>query len=397
MHLGPIMNTSRVNEQMIKAAFAGDAHALSRSLADGADPKHIDDSGMNALIFAARSGSASCVKLLIPLSDCDLTCADGFNALGHAAIGGHIEAATELLTRISAKSYDREGRTPLIVALTFKHWPLAKMLAPLSDIQATDGDGQTALLHAACRLGGSELVEMLIPLSDTQFSSERKLPILSLAALHGDERSVELLAPFFNPNETIPRSGGITPLHSSASRGHPLAIKALLAAGARPVSKNDGETPLMAAAQKGHMACIDALLPSSDAKAANRRGWTALMMPHRNGRYMVMGKPHPVHPALIAASDPLAANNEGMTALMLAVENSAYDWTLALAGCSNLAAVNKNGRHALDLAKQTELTYPKKNEARLVRDAIFSLMEATTLAGSLKPRQALKTPAAKSL
>lgn len=392
------MKNKSVNEQMIKAAFAGDAHALARSLADGADPKHIDDSGMNALIFAARSGSASCVKLLIPLSDCELACVDGFNALGHAAIGGHIEAATELLTRISAKSYDREGRTPLIVALTFKHWPLAKMLAPLSDIQATDADGQTALLHAACRLGGSELVEMLIPLSDPQFSSERKLPILSLAALHGDERSVELLAPFFNPNETIPRSGGITPLHSSASRGHPLAIKALLAAGARPVSKNDGETPLMAAAQKGHMACIDALLPSSDAKAANRRGWTALMMmPHRNGRSMVMGKPHPVHPALIAASDPLAANNEGMTALMLAVENSAYDWTLALAGGSNLAAVNKNGLNALDLAKQTELAYPKKIEARQARDAIFSLMEATTLAGSLKPRQPPKSPSAKSL
>ncbi|MGE3273641.1 MAG: ankyrin repeat domain-containing protein [Vicinamibacterales bacterium] len=132
-------------------------------------------------------------------------------------------------------------------AMAGDHEAVRALLKDGADVNATQGDGVTAL-HWAARRGDAELARMLIVAGA-------------------------------NPRATT-RFGDYTPLHLAAERGAGDVVAALVAAGANPDAlTTTGASPLMLAAGAGDIAAITALVDAgADVNAAEAdRGQTPLM------------------------------------------------------------------------------------------------------------------------
>jgi ankyrin repeat protein len=93
----------------------------------GADPFHVNYSGVNPLMCAARCGSGPCIEALLEEGvDADYANTDlggGEHALLLAAESGSV-AAVRLLLAAGARlnRADKEGRTPLWAAARYDRW-----------------------------------------------------------------------------------------------------------------------------------------------------------------------------------------------------------------------------------------------------------------------------------
>lgn len=179
---------------------------------------------------------------------------------------------------------DPEGRTPILLALYFRHEELAKLIrerTPSPDIfeaaalgetelvegllgtvpegakaMAPDGFGLLGLAVYFGRVGTAEFLLSAGANPNTSSANAFKVrPIHSAAAHRDSATSLELVKLLLqrdaDPNTT--QAGGWTPLHQAAAHGREEIVKLLVENGASLTAKSeDGRTPLEMARAKGH-------------------------------------------------------------------------------------------------------------------------------------------------
>jgi ankyrin repeat protein len=250
--------------------------------------------GMTALLFAARSGDAESVRLLVAAgADANEALPDGSAALIVAAHSGHRLAAMALLEK---------GANPNDAAV-----------------------GYTAL-HAAVLRADVELMKALLARG-----ADPNAPITKGTPVRRNSQDFEL------PNTLI----GATPYTLAAKYLEPEIMRALAAAGAdtrRPMK--DGATPLMAAVGMGIVA------PAQDEKrGTDRRGLAILDGGIVEPESRVLDT---VITALTLGIDLEAVNPSGETALHIASAQGYESVVRALAERgANLNARNARGQTPL--------------------------------------------------
>ena len=173
-------------------------------------PGAVDRSGRTALMHAAIGGCAECVEILLDAPGADVARRDGSGstALSLACGINHLAAALVLLRKGNAdpRQMDRFDNPPLILAIRSRFFDLAHALLDFgADPRARDLRKQTALMWAA---GGGDLdiLRRLLPLSDANASDAGGLTaLMSLCAADASRQRrdqaaqcVELLAPVSN-------------------------------------------------------------------------------------------------------------------------------------------------------------------------------------------------------
>ena len=111
---------------------------------------------------------------------------------------------------------------------------MVELLLPESDANASNKNGQTALMYAA-RYGNKDLVGLLLPKSDAKATDKQGYTALMYAAFYGTEQMVKIL---------------------------------LSKSDAKANNNYDGKTALMYAVRRyGKTKMVELLLPESDVKA----------------------------------------------------------------------------------------------------------------------------------
>jgi ankyrin repeat protein len=288
--------------QLVTAACKGDAAAVARLLAAGADPNaSMAERGASgkmvratALCVAAAHSQPEVARLLLD-AGADPSRAGGIGAtpLMVAANCGQLEVLRLLLARGAAvDAVDPEGWTAFHCACDMNQLECAEALARAGcDVGikthngATGGERAEARGHAAV-LARLRAVEAERPrAAQTAAGSSEPEPVPSAEALGlldalaldssaaaGRRDAVaavaRLLAAGADPNASVPGrrpSGEVflsTPLYMAAGHGRLEAARLLLDAGADPsLAGSDGATtPLMAAAGKGQLEMLRLLL-----------------------------------------------------------------------------------------------------------------------------------------
>lgn len=195
------------------------------------------------------------------------------------------------------------------------------LLAENIDVDATAGDGSTALL-VAIELGDLPLSERLLDAgaSASAANAQRVTP-LAVAARAGDARLLELLiAHGADVNERS--SEGHTVLMLAARNGQPDAVSLLIDKGA-DVSASEpfrGQTALMWAAGAGNVDATRALLEHGAAvDTRSVVGFTALLFAVRNGSLDAL------RVLIEHGADVNAVAPDGTSALGMAVVNAYYE------------------------------------------------------------------------
>ena len=126
-----------------------------KGILEGHDPNMTSETGMTALILAARYGDTSVVLLLMsdPRVDVNLCDENGMTALYFASWKGHSEIVSILLANpnVLRNVRDRWGITPLMISAGDGHATVVKMLLADQHVDPTMTDwveGWTALNYA---------------------------------------------------------------------------------------------------------------------------------------------------------------------------------------------------------------------------------------------------------
>ena len=178
---------------------------------------------------------------------------------------------------------DPTGRTPILLALYFRHEALAKLIrerTPSPDLFEAAALGETELveellektpegaravapdgfgvLGLAVYFGRPETAQVLLKAGanpDTSSANEFKVwPIHSAAANRDADTSLELVRMLleWDANPNVTQAGGWTPLHQAAAHGREEIARLLVENGASLMAKSeDGRTPLEMARAKG--------------------------------------------------------------------------------------------------------------------------------------------------
>jgi ankyrin repeat protein len=162
------------------------------------------------------------------------------------------------------------------------------LLAKGASLSAQDSGGNTSL-HIAAANGKVAVMKLLIAAGaevDARTQMGGFTPLHS-AALAGDAEAAKLLlASGADPNAKDAMGTGDTPLHCAAMKGHEKVVAALLDKGAQVNGAGrSGLTPLHYAAHEGYMVIVELLLArGADVNLRDRRGDTPLMMAAMCGR-----------------------------------------------------------------------------------------------------------------
>ena len=132
------------------------------------------------LILASKMGLAECVAALIPLSS-PVAAKDGFDALAAACSEGHHGAVKVILAAQPhwALAIDRQGQTPLLLALALRQEACSNLLLPHSDCSVL-AHGAESVLFRAARAGFGGIVRKVLSLS-----AARKLTAFGWTPLMG--------------------------------------------------------------------------------------------------------------------------------------------------------------------------------------------------------------------
>lgn len=347
-----------VTMELVEAAADGDLARVKNLLGRGARAdfqmprkysKNPKLAGLSALMVAAANGAGECVEALAAISNVDQDF-NGKTALMMAVEANNSESSrcVEILLSAGADARRRrpDGLTCLLAA-TLDPSPqgLAKILAlaPASDPAATPiakdspDCGLTALMIAAKRRDEPR-VEALAKMGAIGQESTRhgwtalsfasqleSLPIVDVLLRHGAQdtadhrgrtaliwaakRGSAQIALRLLPTANIDAQdeNGASALAEAARGGFPLAVQALVDAGASLGAKSkSGSTALMEAARGGHVACAKILLSASvDALDGEWRGPLF---------YAVEGRSLEMVELLLPLLDPRRKDGEGRTA-----------------------------------------------------------------------------------
>jgi ankyrin repeat protein len=157
------------------------------------------------------------------------------------------------------------------------HEALRELISQRVNVNATEGDGSTALLWASHKddLEGVEL--LLRARADVNAANDLGATPLWAASMNGSLPVVSrLLQAGADPNRALRL--GETPLMIASRAGNPRVVEALLATGANPNVKGPrGQTALMWAVAQSHAEVVGALIEGGADIHARSDVWTQMM------------------------------------------------------------------------------------------------------------------------
>jgi ankyrin repeat protein len=155
-----------IDMEMLSAAETGDAKALKAAVDAGARPKAKDHWGNTALMLAsAASKNVECIKFLLPLSDPDALNTNGDTALMRAASEG-FEAGASLLAPVSDQSIRGPvGQSALRYATLAGSLACVTLLAEGAGARPKGDQTETPLMIAA-QMGRLDLIQAMLPWAD---------------------------------------------------------------------------------------------------------------------------------------------------------------------------------------------------------------------------------------
>ncbi|XP_048239578.1 uncharacterized protein LOC124112111 isoform X2 [Haliotis rufescens] len=270
----------------ILLSYISHSHEVIQALVEkGADVRIKNKEGKTPLHCAARQQCLECVKLLLPVSDVNAQDSDGDTAL-HCSVLSDKPHSHEVIQTLVEKGADvgiknKKDQTPLHCAARRQCMECVKLFLPVSDVNAQDSDGNTALHCSLLSDEGHshEVIQALVEKgADVGIKNKEGETPLHCAASEQCVECVKLLLPVSDVNAQD--SDGNTALHcillSYISHSHEV-IQALVEKGADVGIKNkEGKTPLHCAARQQCLECVKLLLPVSDVNAQDSDGDTAL-------------------------------------------------------------------------------------------------------------------------
>ena len=198
------------------------------------------------------------------------------------------------------------------------------LLAQAADVNATQGDGATALHWAAYRDDAETTAALIRAGANVHAPNHYGVTPLALAARNGNAEIIaQLLAAGVDPND--PRqavNAGETPLMLAARAGRSDAVRTLADAGAEVDAREawNGQTALMWAGAEGHVPVVETLIElGADIRAGSNSGATPLLFAARKGSIGA------VRALLAAGADVNEARPDGAAPLLVAVVNGHED------------------------------------------------------------------------
>lgn len=201
--------------------------------------------------------------------------------LASAIFNNRPSLVERLVARSPGKVFSRaiDGRSPLMSAAWLGRDKIVKMLAPLSNPNAVDRRGDSALALAAAGLS-SACFEALLPHSNLALSCRLGRSPLMMAAEIGSKDGCEWLLAFHGRAQAqLADLHGSTPLMRAAEFGHLDCLEALAPHSLLFAVNAARQSALTLAAISGHVSCVQFLLsaasaslPGSEAVAENIAG-----------------------------------------------------------------------------------------------------------------------------
>ena len=242
------------------------------------------------------STSLMCGKELVSFLLCKGSLLDVQDDNGHTALQvavrfGNVPSAEQLLASGSSPLIkDACGCNCLHIAITFKRKEVFKRLLEHPKITkmsaATNNHGDLPI-HLALREGLSNFATPLLKITPHQITDKDDNNYFHLAALAGDEKTIETLLtyPFAESMINATNSSGKTSLHYAAISCNPPCICLLLDYGAMVNKCHLGRTPFMYACSKGKLQSSKLLYEAHPFQRdwKDDQGYTALHLAAESG------------------------------------------------------------------------------------------------------------------
>jgi ankyrin repeat protein len=268
------------------AAMRGDKATVRTLLKEGADVNQAQGDGMTALHWAAASGDAELIDMLLyaGANVRATTRLGGYTPLHVASQSGHAEAIAALVKAgADVNTLTTTGATPLMMAALSGKAEAAKALIDAgADMNARDKvNEETALMFAAAH-NRADVVRLLIERGADLKLTAKVVDIASGPPAPGEvalreaqsgraggnrpqgnrqegnaarpANDVPGVTRPYSFNELIGKVGGLTALHFAARQGNMESVQALVEGGAdvNQVSPADNASPLLIATVNGH-------------------------------------------------------------------------------------------------------------------------------------------------
>ncbi|XP_061636226.1 espin-like protein [Phyllopteryx taeniolatus] len=312
----------------IRAARAGDLHALRELASSGLLSSAMDAQGAGTVHHAARCGRLDCLRYLVSERGLppDARAANGATPAHDAAVTGHVRELRWLLDEAGCSVQDRDasGATALHLAARFGCVEAVRWLLSVGDSAVEEAETECGAvaahyaafngklgcvellvahaprcvnwqmstgatpLYLACQEGHVHVAEYLVERcgADVHVRAHDGMSCLHAAAHVGHNHVVAWLLTHTDVDPSCQDQDGATALHFAASRGHCCVLERLLCAGAKILKDLWGGTPLHDAAENGEMECCERLLASqADPSDRDVDGFTPAHLAHYNGHH----------------------------------------------------------------------------------------------------------------
>lgn len=148
----PALQNNEKNSALTLAALGNKPNMLKKLIATGINPDSPNIYKNTALSLAADRGHTGIVRILLATKKVSVNRVNehGFNSLYQAAANNHIEIASLLIDAGGDATNMNEDKTTMLSYAVFKGYEeMVKLLAPLSNLNEQNLDGDTAL-HLSC-------------------------------------------------------------------------------------------------------------------------------------------------------------------------------------------------------------------------------------------------------
>ncbi|KAL8645639.1 MAG: hypothetical protein Q9226_007208, partial [Calogaya cf. arnoldii] len=310
---------SQGNSPLIWAARNGHGSVLRLLLDKGANISAENHEGLTGLYWAANNGHPGTVQLLLKnKANCKPRDKVGWTSLHRAAFNGHTGVVRTLLDNdADIEATDTTQWTALMRAATTGNVAVTRLLLSKSaNPDVRDMEGCTPLHHAAA-FGHSQIVRLLLECgADLEAKDNERWTVLHQAAWNGHEKTIRYVLKK-GADIGAKADNGWTALHQATWNGHRAVVKRLLEEGADFNETDDeGETALHQAAWRGHHVLTKLLLEhGAHPNPRDRTGQAPLHQAASNGSIAV------VTLLLERGADPRAQDNDGRKPHSLAEEN----------------------------------------------------------------------------